>query len=491
MRQKNLPPNAANLIESTRSIGYSFEMALADIIDNSISNGARNVSIQFSLEDAPENAYVSVLDDGVGMNSDALASAMRYGSSDVHAERDHNDLGRFGLGLKMASMSQCRQLTVVSKQHGELTAAQWDLDHIHQTQEWSLQLYSADEISQFPGVAALKERVQGTLILWMKLDQISDSPESFSNEFARKMDYASQHLALVFHRYLETMSVEKRLTISMNGRELKPIDPFLRSNSFTQVLEEQALLVDRKVVKITPFIMPFASNMSVQERNEADSLKGLGLNQGLYIYRNHRLIVWGKWFRLIRDSELRRLARVQIDLPNSLDDYWKIDVKKSTAQVPAQLRERIKQIVIKAVGKSERVYSYRGRKLETSSFDDIWEKIDNRGNESYLIDRGFPVVSAFRDGLNDSQARMFEGVLKIIEEGFPFMSVYYDVANDHKLESTPIEDERAYELAKQTISALATTLGSTQDAYRALMKTEWIQKNSKVKKMLGEDYAGD
>lgn len=127
-----LPPSAADLLESMRAIGYSFEAALADLIDNSLSADARQIELHFSPYDRP---YVVVLDDGAGMSPSELTAAMRHGSRDPRLARDSRDLGRFGLGLKTASLSQCRRLTVVSWKDGQRSARQWDLDHVARRQD--------------------------------------------------------------------------------------------------------------------------------------------------------------------------------------------------------------------------------------------------------------------------------------------------------------------------------------------------------------------
>lgn len=106
-------PKADHLIGSMRSMGYTFESAIADIIDNSISANCQNVFLFFPTD--PLHCYVSILDDGDGMSKEELLEAMRYGSTSSESVRSENDLGRFGLGLKAASLSQCRKLTVVSK----------------------------------------------------------------------------------------------------------------------------------------------------------------------------------------------------------------------------------------------------------------------------------------------------------------------------------------------------------------------------------------
>ena len=107
-----MPPYAPILMESTRSIGYSVEAAIADVIDNSIAAFATNVEVNFFPSSDP---YICILDNGNGMTISELENAMQYGSKNPLDTRSENDLGRYGLGLKTASLSQCRKLTVISK----------------------------------------------------------------------------------------------------------------------------------------------------------------------------------------------------------------------------------------------------------------------------------------------------------------------------------------------------------------------------------------
>ena len=146
MKEISSPPAASALMESTRCIGYSFESAMADIIDNSISANAGNIWIT-SIPD--EDPYVSILDDGEGLSSTELQEAMRYGS-DPGAERSSDDLGRFGLGMKMASLSQCRVLTVISKIGNDFSSCRWDLDRVNETNQWTLQILENLSSNQRP-----------------------------------------------------------------------------------------------------------------------------------------------------------------------------------------------------------------------------------------------------------------------------------------------------------------------------------------------------
>lgn len=169
MNEITLPPFAPTLIESIRAIGYSLESAISDVLDNSISAGATEVEISFTPYDEP---HIAIFDNGCGMDGDKLTESMRYGSGDPSFQRDSSDMGRYGLGMKTASLSQCRHLTVVSKQNGEISARRWDLDHIQETGQWSLLVLNEEELMQLPLVDSLQELQSGTIVIWKNLDRI-------------------------------------------------------------------------------------------------------------------------------------------------------------------------------------------------------------------------------------------------------------------------------------------------------------------------------
>lgn len=215
--------------------------------------------------------------------------------------------------------------------------------------------------------------------------------------------------------------------------------------------------------------------------------KDLNLKQGLYIYRNNRLIIWGKWFRLLSDGELKRLAKVRIDLPNKIDTYWKIDVKKSSAQIPSMIKEQLKQIVLRVVGKSERVYRYRGRKVTQDSYLHIWNKIEHREKMQYLVNRDIPIFKALQDSLNEEQYKLLDGFIKSIEDNFPYSAVYYDLAQDEQFEDKILEIEQVYEIAKNTIDTLASNKDEQIKHLKMLSSIDMFQKYPEVIQMLKEE----
>lgn len=230
MKELELIPHAKNLMESTRSVGYSLPAAVADLIDNSIAADARRVRIWTPTESERD---LRILDDGRGMDEEGLLAAMRYGSRFVGLERESGDLGRFGLGLKMASLSQCRCLTVVSKQGDRVVGACWDLDHVGAAScEWAVQLLEAQDLEKVPWIEELRGQSSGTLVVWTKLDNMlmGISERGFSDALMQRLSDLKSHLALVFHRYLQGEGPHS-FEIEFNGRLIEPADPFLEGRS--------------------------------------------------------------------------------------------------------------------------------------------------------------------------------------------------------------------------------------------------------------------
>jgi len=445
MTSIQLLPKASSLIESLRDIGYSFESAVADIIDNSITAKAKNIHIYFDFED--KRLSLAIVDDGLGMSQDELIEAMRPGTKNPLDSRDENDLGRFGLGLKTASFSQCRKLTVVSSQGSKQVATVWDLDYVAKTEDWSLQILDSDEISILYKINELQKH--GTLVLWEETDRIVDNSVLESNEDVvyEKIENLQKHLELVFHRYLKG---KDKINIFINGEQLKPFDPFFSSHRATQELTEEIIIIKNERIKITPYILPHYSKVSAQDYEYYAGSGGYLKNQGFYVYRNRRLLISGTWFRLIPQSEMYKLARIQIDLPNNLDDLWKIDVKKSKASPPLVIRQRLKKIIDKIAGSSTRVYKGRSRNILDKKIA-FWERTSARGEIKYLINQKHTIIENFVNKLKREEKYEFEEILKLISSFFPKDSLYADLGNspkdvilDNKIIDKELEDKAVF-----------------------------------------------
>ena len=489
MQEKIVVPYAPILVESTRSIGYSFEAAVADIIDNSISASATDIRIGFMSKD-PE--WLCVQDNGWGMSSEELENAMRYGSQSSHEVRAKNDLGRFGLGLKMASLSQCRKVTVLTKKDGIMCGACWDLDYIIAQGNWALKTYSANELKDLPGYYYLAAKESGTAVLWEQCDRLKQGASQFQKAFDEKIDLTRKHVALVFHRFLNDENPKTRISMSFNGEPVEGIDPFLTRHPATQPLSEQIVRINQEEIRVKPYVLPYINKLSKKDLQTVGGKDDLRQQQGFYIYRNKRLIIWGTWFRLIKQNELGKLARVRVDIPNSLDSIWEIDIKKSTANLPHFIKKNLADIVENTVGRSERVYKYRGRNVKTDNLIHVWDPIDDRGRFRYQINRELPVFQMLEQHLDEAGLNLLDTYTKMLEDAFPYSDVYYRMAkSEADVTESALENDDVYNMAAQMVDQIKVIGGDVTKFLETMDKMDFFIKYPDVVQKIREVYGND
>ena len=292
-------PRADTLMESLRATGYSLPDAISDLIDNSIYAGAGNIWLNFHWDGAASR--VTILDDGCGMSENDLVAAMRVGSQSPIESRDPSDLGRFGLGLKTASISQARSLTVATNcaDGRGVSIRRWDLDHLIATRDWQLLRLSPNN-DGIHGLEDLQKLSHGTLVVWEKLDRlvgdvdVDDAPAR--GEFLGSLRTLEEHLAMVFHQY---MIQRNRIKIWLNGRQVERWDPFLTGNDATQNLGTETLGDSGAPITVTSYVLPHHSRLSTEAHRRAGGPLGWNAHQGFYVYRNRRLLVAGDWLGLV------------------------------------------------------------------------------------------------------------------------------------------------------------------------------------------------
>lgn len=467
-RRADATPHAAALIEGLRDIGYSLETAISDIIDNSITAGAHRIEIV--TETYSDEPYIAIIDDGEGMTEDELVAAMRPGSRNPLATRDEPDLGRFGLGLKSASFSQCRRLTVVSRRSGQTSAAIWDLDDVAERNEWAVQL--PDHFDLIPGIEKLGQK--GTLVLWQKLDRLTGG---YSHNAAKRAEVINQrireterHLRLVFHRFMEDA---KPLRILLNERLLRPLDPFARKNPATISDPEEKLTLIGGDVEIQSFTLPHHKQMGKMGKTEWEDIggpEGHLKSQGFYLYRGKRLILHGTWFGLCRQSELTKLSRVRIDIPNSMDADWKIDVMKSSAQLPPVVRDRLKKVIERILAGSKRTYSKRGQKLVDHERLPMWHRIQADGQICYRPNIAHPAFADFAESLPPDLRRGFFNCIALVGASLPIETLHADMAGTaEQIVPDRVDEDTLAQAVQATLSVL---LGARKDIkeIKSLMK---------------------
>ncbi len=469
IREEEVPPRASVLVESLRDIGYSLQTAVADVIDNSLAAGAGN--IELLAETHGEAPSIGILDDGAGMTRYELVEAMRPGSRSPLEDRSETDLGRFGLGLKTASFSQCRRLTVLTCRNDVVSAATWDLDTVAARDRWIIELPETPEC--IPWSKRLNS--DGTLVVWEKIDRLAGSGvQGDRQDLVRQLDETATHLEFVFHRFLSgTTGGEGRVRISLNGRELQPFDPFHSRHPATQHHPDDTFRLGGKKIAIRPVTLPHHDKVSKADWKRYAGREGYVKNQGFYLYRNRRLIVHGTWFQLAPQTELTKLSRVRIDIPNTLDSEWKVDVKKAWAQPPAPVRERLRRVVERMGIPSKRTFARRGARLTEDSRLPVWTRFQDKNRISWDINVEHPLFSAFKARLDKEAADEFRKLLAFVVSTLPVEALYADVsASSESVEQEGIGREDFAEIVKTTWSILRQQRLSESEAEARMQSAE-------------------
>lgn len=433
-------PHPAALIEALRSLGYSLETAVADLVDNSISHGATHIRIRFDW--AGQSSIISISDDGCGMDEGQLVEAMRPGAHDPRAPRALNDLGRFGLGLKTASFSQASRLSVISRATGQQPATRiWDLPYVSTVGDWVLLRDVTAEAWRH--AEWMLEQKTGTCVLWEQMDRLVGSAAiddtTGHKAFLEAAARVSSHLSMVFGEFLVG---SKPVRLEVGNVVLSRWDPFLRDHSATQILPAESLEWGKHNVSVQPYVLPHHSKLSKEEFERAAGINGWTAHQGFYIYRNNRLISAGGWLSLglTRDEHLK-LARIRIDLRNDVDFDWKLDVRKSVASPPVPLKEELRRIARLTRERAQEVYRHRGRRIIAASpqdFSSVWEAKLMRGRTLFRINREHPIVGALTG--NDEVGRSVEALLKIIEQTIPLAAIYIRHAEEPEQQPVPFDE---------------------------------------------------
>lgn len=461
MPRKHLPPAAAALMQSIRGVGYDVRTAIADLVDNSIAAQASEVEVSFLWNG--RESVVTLVDDGRGMTPDQLDLAMTLGSRNPNEIRDSTDLGRFGLGLKTASLSQCSRLLVATKPaDGALSVAVWDLAMVADANEWII----SDDVlpEEAPHVEALRARPHGSLVLWNRLDRLvgdaSPTDESARMHFQRTARDVEGHLAMVFHRLLEGRN--PRLRIFVNGhtdeQRVRPWDPFCLSNSATQIFGEARRSTRDGTISLQGFALPHRDRFDTADAFEiAGGPAGWTNQQGFYVYRNQRLLVAGSWLSLgnprrwTRDEQ-HKLARIQLDLPNTIDAAWKIDIKKSKAEPPIALRDWLTRNAESIRSEAKQVFVHRGNRHSAraqSTFCPVWFA-EAGGAPRYRINREHPAIAFL---LQQGTKAVGEQALRLLETTVPIHRIWLDVA-----EKPEVPAPARQQLSETEVGAAARSL---------------------------------
>ncbi|WP_170975702.1 ATP-binding protein [Rhizobium sp. FY34] len=455
----DLTPSPSEMLLSLRNVGYTLQTAVADIVDNSISANASRIDIDFNW--SGKQSFISISDNGNGMSEDRLLEAMRLGRNPQDL-RQLSDLGRFGLGLKMASWSQCRSFTVRSRlEDGSRATLRWDIDHMLATDRWealsdprvgSEQLLSSD--NQYP---------TGTVVLWEALDVLDQTGTlSASHLFWEATERVEKHLAMTFHRFIE----RKIIKITVNGMEVKPWDPLMSGNPYRSSFPKDYIRKGGRCVIFEGHVLPRKSQLTEQEYKDAAGPDDWNASQGFYVYRGDRLVIGGGWLGLGKGSNqwkaetAFKTIRISLDITNAADLDWSLDLLKSTATPPAPFRARIVQLAdhIRRTGKALSS-SERKKRKATEGDDALWKRRDTGATSQFKINRDHEIVKeALAEAKNSPSVKR---LLDLLDKTAPIQPITAAVAPP-PVQLSP-EDQKLVQLAR-TISYTLKRTGGVGDA---------------------------
>lgn len=421
----DVAPSAARLTGSLRDIGYDFPTAVADLVDNAIAAGATRINVETQFE--PNDSYVLISDDGTGMTETELHEALRFGSRRAYG---HNELGRFGLGLKTGSFSQCRRLTVVTRRspkRAHIHVRTLDLRRVARFDTWSI---TQDEST--PAIDRAKLLLNegpGTVIVWEDLDRAL--PERYAESgwgrrrLATLASRTGEHLAIVFHRFIEGAVPDRSdVVISVNGEKLAPWDPFAPDEPARQVVSEQKFEIETQQgssdVRFQGVVLPSRDMFSSLE--EFERLSGplkWNRQQGLYIYRANRLVQHGGWSGIRGIDEHTKLARASIDFDTALDEAFQINVAKMRVALPPSLKQMLERPIHDLCVRADDAY----RRSANSAGSSPSSK-SSKASDLALSEVGVALKSAM---LTDRGLPEFRSILNVLKKQNPDLAKALDL----------------------------------------------------------------
>ncbi|MFF5383342.1 ATP-binding protein [Pedobacter suwonensis] len=428
---EEVSPHPEHLIKSIAEQGYSLETALADLMDNSISATADKIEVLIRMDKEPFTLYLA--DNGLGMDEDCLRTNMRFPSNSPDSTRAEIDLGRFGLGMKTASFSQSRCFTVISREKGTLgySARTWDVGHLRDTGKWQLKINTAEEIEAMledyqrlsEGHLNPHEDFQAnTIIVWRGLYKFENYLETENRQTALKKEITevtSDYLSLVFHRFMERK--DNPLQIRINNSQIHPFNPFPTREPDFRPMEFRQRQFSTDLIRMEGFILPSRSISESRQQQSIWTTKNRGLMdmEGIYIYRADRIILFGGWNGLIKKGPRLQLARLRVDVGNSVDHLLHLNVAKSHIVIPHDLKNAFEQYIEELRTEAEREYYNRGLKkfagTKKQNTVQLFERISTNKGAVLKLNPAFTLIIRLSETMNKEQATLFRLISRMIE----------------------------------------------------------------------------
>ena len=393
-------PNVSNFSRSFKNIGYNHFSAILDLIDNAVSAGATSIWVDYEV-DKKSGTKVVISDNGTGMGEEELFEAMRIASADPSSERLNNDLGKFGLGMKLASFSQTDVFAVVSQAKGKpICGFTWDLNLVRRKNKWLLQ---QDRDQGFD-----RPKNQGTEV--KLIDVFSDMDVNLDQVIGKMQT----HIAVAYHKI-------KGVKFFINDREIEAVDPFFSTSVASNTSSLENLNIGGVELLVQSHQIPHQNKLKPKERLLHAELAEIGMGPGLYIFRKNRLIAWSGWEGLGKNLRINDLYRMAVFCQDDADDLFNIEVKKSQIAITdTRLRTILKASIFNFSDVAQKPYKKRAS-LSLKDVSDLWElKRDDSERVHFVLNKKSAVISHFKKG----HIQMSD-FLEAIESTLPYESLMY------------------------------------------------------------------
>jgi hypothetical protein len=420
-----LSPPPVFFIKSISEQGYSLSTAVADLVDNSVTAGARRVELLINANVSPLRLYIA--DNGHGMTGDELTANMRFPSADLDAGRAGNDLGRFGLGLKTGSFSQARRFTLISAKEGAAYQARtWDVEYLKKTEDWTLIIENneatdkflqdfAETSTDFHGRS--ESFVPRTIVVWDDLYKLERLKKQ--SEINDELEELRSHLGLVFHRFLQS----GRLEIRLNNSLVEGFDPFPVNTTGVQIISEDYWQSGDTYIRFQGIILPKRAAAEAREDISvwAPPVKTLEDCQGIYVYRNERLISYGGWLRTITRTVWLQFGRLKIDITNINDSEFHLNVAKSSLKLPFGLKRAMAVMISNVAAQASKEYRERLasgviRNTVTKKGLSLITRENSAAGPVLRISHEFELLRQLESELTEKQKEMLRTVTGLLEK---------------------------------------------------------------------------
>ncbi len=460
---KNNAPSPTALFGSLRALNYSVESSIADIVDNSVSANAARIAVDFTWNNG--NPTLEISDDGDGMSESKLVSALRLAGDGPDMERNETDLGRFGLGLKTASIAHCRRFTVSTIQKNNLTNAGWDLDLLEKSDSWEMTTDSKQTQQRHRQKIGGKS---GTVVMWQNFDRLLGSVDTDEKEdvFNQAAERTFEHLGMVFSRFL--LRKHSPIVITVNEVAVRAWDPALShlEENWPQLKELRLVLnpewAGTTEIKISSFVLPREEEFPDKDTHKHAGLGRWNSLQGFFVYRADRLIYDGGYLGLgIELEEHAKLGRIVIDIPNSRDHEWALNVTKEALRPPRSLEPTLRRVAKLNRKEANRRYRKRAttrtRRRKENELSLVWSAPNQaRGIGKYVVNRSHPMIAELQAMLNSEHLRRFKALITLIERSLPIEHIAQLAVEEAKNFSTEFntEDTRDQKIVLEMVEEL-------------------------------------